>query len=430
MKRIIALLVCVLMLVSMLPAVAFAAGDETTNPSDPTATDTNANPKYTVTVTNGTGGGSYAAGESVTITADAAETGKQFKAWEGLGGVTITSGSENAPTVTFKMPENNVTVTATYEDISAAVYTVSVSSNGFGTASARPSSGVKGTKVTLTATPHDGYALAGWELGTEKVTISNDEFVIGEADVAVKAIFMPINTPTSIDISVSTGSITYGETLEIYVNSTTLARSSAATFGTLTLTVNGCFTVSTPLNTLPYTWRIPVTGQCGFSTGTNTVSVKHTRQDGTFSSYSESIKVLRPSKPAPCPPSHYCCGHNHFTGKCVTVRAGEDVTFKVDLGCNETCQWYIDKGDGCGFVKIEGATCPSITVKDVTHKQDGYRYRCIVRNCCETIRNPIFTLNVASGQLYSPKTGDNSTLMMAVAAVTAACGLVQRKRED
>jgi len=66
---------------------------------------------YTVTVNNGTGGGNYAEGASVTVTADAAPAGKTFKEWQ-IEGLSITASPSNP--LTFDMPANNVTLTATY----------------------------------------------------------------------------------------------------------------------------------------------------------------------------------------------------------------------------------------------------------------------------------------------------------------------------
>ena len=73
---------------------------------------------YEVTVANGTGGGKYTAGTTVTITADAAPENKQFKEWTGVDGLTFTDGtSKTSTTAKFTMPANAVSVTATYKDI-------------------------------------------------------------------------------------------------------------------------------------------------------------------------------------------------------------------------------------------------------------------------------------------------------------------------
>ena len=70
-------------------------------------------PTYTVTVVNGTGGGDYAFGQPVDVTADAAPEGKVFTEWLAIG-VTLDIDSEAA--VRFAMPANDVTLTAVYAD--------------------------------------------------------------------------------------------------------------------------------------------------------------------------------------------------------------------------------------------------------------------------------------------------------------------------
>lgn len=68
---------------------------------------------YTLTVANGTGGGSYAAGAQVSITADAAPAGQVFDKWTGGNGGTFANA--NSASTTFTMPAGNATVTATYK---------------------------------------------------------------------------------------------------------------------------------------------------------------------------------------------------------------------------------------------------------------------------------------------------------------------------
>lgn len=71
---------------------------------------------YAVTVNSGTtANSSYSAGETVTITANAPASGKQFKDWTVVsGGITLASSTSS--TTTFTMPANAVEVTANYED--------------------------------------------------------------------------------------------------------------------------------------------------------------------------------------------------------------------------------------------------------------------------------------------------------------------------
>ena len=73
---------------------------------------------YTLTVNEGTGSGDYAENVIVTIQANAAATGKQFKEWTGLDSVEfVDSTSKTSATAKFKMPAETVTATATYEDV-------------------------------------------------------------------------------------------------------------------------------------------------------------------------------------------------------------------------------------------------------------------------------------------------------------------------
>ena len=72
---------------------------------------------YTATVTNGTGGGEYAAGVTVTITAND-RSGYTFTGWSGAD---VTFADAAAKTTTFTMPEKAVTVTANYRRNSSGV---------------------------------------------------------------------------------------------------------------------------------------------------------------------------------------------------------------------------------------------------------------------------------------------------------------------
>ena len=102
-KSMITMLVIALMLVLSLFALSGCKKDK----DDPPAT-------YSVTVTNGTGGGEYAEGETVTITANAPETGKKFTSWT-LDGVTVDD--KTKAEITFTMPANAVTATANFGDV-------------------------------------------------------------------------------------------------------------------------------------------------------------------------------------------------------------------------------------------------------------------------------------------------------------------------
>ena len=93
--------------------VASATSATTTLTMPAAATTVTANyaaiPTYTLTVVNGTGSGSYAAGTVVTITANAAPAGQAFADWTGA-----TVASATSATTTLTMPAATTTVTATY----------------------------------------------------------------------------------------------------------------------------------------------------------------------------------------------------------------------------------------------------------------------------------------------------------------------------
>ena len=110
-KSMITMLVIALMLVLSLTVLSACGKNNDDNKDDPPAT-------YSVTVTNGTGGGEYAEGAIVKIKANAPETGKEFTSWT-LSGVTVDDKTEAE--LTFTMPESNVTATANYEYIDYAV---------------------------------------------------------------------------------------------------------------------------------------------------------------------------------------------------------------------------------------------------------------------------------------------------------------------
>lgn len=116
-------------------------------------------------------------------------------------GITIPATHEVAEPKGAKLNDTkNRLVTADDKIVTAAVIrpvgerSVTVTDDGNGTASASPEKGAAGTLVTLTATPKTGYQFKDWEVISGGVTIENDQFEIGTADVEVKALFEEIST--------------------------------------------------------------------------------------------------------------------------------------------------------------------------------------------------------------------------------------------
>ena len=147
---------------------------------------------YTVTVSNdGNGTGtaspsSAAAGTTITLTATPKE-GYHFKEWqvESPAGLVITNNQ-------FTMPNDNVEVKAIFEKDAPPApteFTITVKTDGNGTASASPDKAVAGTEIRLTATPNTGYHFKEWQVISGGVTIKDNKFTMPNDNVEVKAIF-------------------------------------------------------------------------------------------------------------------------------------------------------------------------------------------------------------------------------------------------
>ena len=171
--------------------------------------------EHTITVTaegGGTASASHAkavVGTEIILTATP-KTGYHFKEWQVIsGGVTIKDDK-------FTMPSANVEVKAVFEEDAPPApteYTVTVTNDGNGTASASPDKAVAGTEITLTAKPVEGYRFKEWQVISGNVTIKDDKFLMPDSNVEVKAIFEEDAPPAPTDpakpsISV-TGTYTY-----------------------------------------------------------------------------------------------------------------------------------------------------------------------------------------------------------------------------
>ena len=83
---------------------------------------------YTLTVTTGTGGGTYSPGSVVNIAATAAPSGHVFDQWVGQ---TAHIANINMPNTVIQMPFSDIAVTATYKSQGSTTYTLTVT-NGTG----------------------------------------------------------------------------------------------------------------------------------------------------------------------------------------------------------------------------------------------------------------------------------------------------------
>ena len=116
--------------------------------------------------------------------------GYGFKEWQVISGGVVIADPTSAST-TFVVADADVEIKAIFEPIPR---TITVTSDGRGTASASVTSGPVGTTVELTATANEGYVFAEWQVVSGGVVLAdaksaNTSFVIGNSDVEIKATF-------------------------------------------------------------------------------------------------------------------------------------------------------------------------------------------------------------------------------------------------
>jgi len=81
-----------------------------------------------------------------------------------------------------------------------AEHTVTVTTEGGGTASASPAKAVAGAEITLTATPNTGYHFKEWQVESPAgLVITNNQFTMPNDNVEVKAIFEEDTPPLPTD---------------------------------------------------------------------------------------------------------------------------------------------------------------------------------------------------------------------------------------
>ena len=169
-----------------------------------------------VTVVGGTGDGKYAVGASVTVKATV-PTGKAFTSWS-FRGVVLNTAQLTQQEITFTMPENDVVLTALFEDI---IYNITVTN---GTSSAPTAKYQEEVTVTANAPAPDMY-FDKWEvtgLDTTGMDLTKTEikFQMPAGDVTFTAKYLPIE---KYDIAVTDGTADKtqakaGETVTITAN--------------------------------------------------------------------------------------------------------------------------------------------------------------------------------------------------------------------
>ena len=79
-----------------------------------------------------------------------------------------------------------------------------------------------------------------------------------------------------------------------------------------------------------------------------------------------------------------------------SVNADSSATFTVTASGTTPllCQWQVDKNDGSGWTDISGAVNASYTVEKVTAEQNGWKYRCVIKNAAGSVESNAATLTI------------------------------------
>lgn len=141
-----------------------------------------------VTVVGGTGGGKYAAGTAVTVKVTV-PTGKTFASWS-FTGVVLNTAQITQQEITFTMPENDVVLTALFNDI---IYDITVTD---GTASAPTAKYQEEVTVTANAPGVDEYfdkwEVTGLETTGMDLTKTEIKFNMPAGNVTFKATYLRV----------------------------------------------------------------------------------------------------------------------------------------------------------------------------------------------------------------------------------------------
>ena len=92
-----------------------------------------------------------------------------------------------------------------------------------------------------------------------------------------------------------------------------------------------------------------------------------------------------------------------------SVNADSSATFTVTASGTTPllCQWQVDKNDGSGWTDISGAVNASYTVEKVTAEQNGWKYRCVIKNAAGSVESNAATLTVKEA-IGDVKKNDNT----------------------
>ena len=399
----------------------------------------------TITVTND-GNGSASAdptsgstGTEVTLTAEP-NTGYEFDEWQVISG-TVVIADKTSATTTFNIESDDVEVKAVFKAI--PTYTVTLNISTFdkdgnpitdvgGTATVSKNSGVTGDKITVTATPNEGYELESITYGDGGVftdITTTKEFDIDAYDVVVDVSFKAVDTGSS------GGSTTTDPATGTTGGSTTTDPDTGSSGGSTT-TDPATGTAGDSTTTDPDTGSSggstttdPATGTTGDSTTTDPASGTSSDASG-----SNSGATMDPSAPT----------YKVIQGAEATVDGTTDYVVEVERSIDdEHCLSYFDwvAIDG---IKLTEEQAPSssgstvITIKSDYLKTLSEGKHTIVVNFVDNSISTTFTLQSAAQKSGAniPSTGElqSPAMYIGIALIAAACGVtgivVAKKRKE
>ncbi len=356
---------------------------------------------YTLTVVGGTaeGSGEYISGAVVNIQANAPAEGKQFKNWTATGGGSF--GNANSASTTYTMPAGNATITANYEDIPVATYTVTVSADpSEGGSVTGGGSYNAGENVTVTATPNSGYHFVKWtehgvEAGsTESLTISNidDNYTlvaVFEADIRYTITDGAHQSVVKGNEAVFVSNAEFVKFVEVWVDGNSVDTTNySAVSGSTKITLKSAYIKALTI-------------------GKHSLEIIST--DGKAETYfmveapENQINIIRH------PDDQF-------------VAEGQKATFSIGVSGGTlpyAYQWFINRNDGAGWNKIDGATSASYTTSVTKLSNNGYKYYCSVSDADgQKLDSNKATLFV-SKYVEPPKTGDDSMPLLWLGLVLA-----------
>ena len=176
--------------------------------------------KYKLTVNRGTGSGEYEARTEIVITADAPSQGEIFAYWSGDHLENIISGSGESATITYRMPLEDVTLTANYT--SAIPHQLTIITNS----STTTRDLLMGERLPIEADPAPyGKVFHHWEVEPSKYDQNLDEpaattvFTMPNEAVSLTAVYITKGNKTlNVYNGTGSGSYEYATTVAIHSN--------------------------------------------------------------------------------------------------------------------------------------------------------------------------------------------------------------------